>query len=56
MIQTYVRLNDKNKIPQFGLGVNMIAGDENTRNACLEALEMGCRYKKVYKTGFDRLL
>lgn len=27
MNQTYVTLNDGNKIPQFGLGVYMIPGD-----------------------------
>jgi diketogulonate reductase-like aldo/keto reductase len=32
-------LNDGNKIPQFGLGVYMIAGDENAKMACLEALK-----------------
>ena len=30
MKQTYVTLNDGNKIPQFGLGVYMIAGDTDT--------------------------
>lgn len=44
MRQTYVALNDGNKIPQFGLGVYMIAGDENTKHACLEALNMGYRH------------
>ena len=44
MKQTYVTLNDGNKIPQFGLGVYMIPGDKNTREACLTALEMGYRH------------
>ncbi len=41
MEQTYLTLNDGNKIPQFGLGVFMIMGDANTEKACLEALNLG---------------
>lgn len=44
MNQTYVTLNDGNRIPQFGLGVYMVRGDEATREACLAALEMGYRH------------
>lgn len=44
MEQTYVTLNDGNKIPQFGLGVYMIPGDENTKEACLEAFRAGYRH------------
>lgn len=44
MGQTYVTLNDGNSIPQFGLGVYMIPGDKNTREACLAALQMGYRH------------
>lgn len=44
MKQTYVTLNDGNKIPQFGLGVYMIPGDENTKAACLEAFRAGYRH------------
>lgn len=44
MKQTYVTLNDGNKIPQFGLGVYMIPGDENTKTACLEAFRAGYRH------------
>ena len=44
MKQTYVILNDGNKIPQFGLGVYMIPGDENTKAACLEAFRAGYRH------------
>ena len=40
----YVTLNDGNKIPQFGLGVYLIRGDEPTREACLAALQMGYRH------------
>lgn len=39
MKQTYLTLNDANKIPQFGLGVYMIRGDEETKTACLDALK-----------------
>lgn len=44
MKQTYVTLNDGRNIPQFGLGVYMIQGDENTKTACLEAIRMGYRH------------
>ena len=44
MKQNYVTLNDGNKIPQFGLGVYMVPGDETTRKACLEALKTGYRH------------
>ena len=44
MKQNYVTLNDKNKIPQIGLGVYLIRGDEDTKNACLNALKMGYRH------------
>ena len=41
MEQTYITLNDGNKIPQFGLGVFQIPGDEQTKEACLEAFKLG---------------
>lgn len=44
MNQTYVTLNNGLKIPQFGLGVYMIRGDEATKEACLKALELGYRH------------
>ena len=44
MNQTYVTLNDGNKIPQFGLGVYMIPGDAKTKETCLEALKLGYRH------------
>lgn len=44
MNQTYVTLNDGNKIPQFGLGVYMIMGDAPTKETCLEALKLGYRH------------
>lgn len=42
--QTYVTLNNGTKIPQFGLGVYMILGDKNTKDACLVALREGYRH------------
>lgn len=42
--QTYVTLNNGTKIPQFGLGVYMISGDQNTKEACLTALREGYRH------------
>ena len=44
MKQTYVTLNDGNKIPQFGLGVYMIPEGNETENAVSEALKMGVRH------------
>ena len=42
--QTYLTLNSKYKIPQFGLGVYQIPGDEETEKACLEAFKIGIRH------------
>ncbi|WP_319471724.1 aldo/keto reductase [uncultured Trichococcus sp.] len=44
MEQTYLTLNDGNKIPQFGLGVFQIPGDEKTKEACSEAFKLGYRH------------
>lgn len=44
MNQTYVTLNDGNKIPQFGLGVYMIPGDADTKEACKESFALGYRH------------
>ena len=44
MEQTYITLNDGNRIPQFGLGVFMISGDDNAEQACLQALNLGYRH------------
>ena len=44
MEQTYITLNDGTKIPQFGLGVLQIPGDEKTKEACLEAFRLGYRH------------
>lgn len=44
MNQTYITLNNESKMPQMGLGVYMIQGDENTKKACLEAFNMGYRH------------
>ena len=42
--QTYVTLNNGVVIPQFGLGVYQINGDDATRKACLEAFGIGYRH------------
>lgn len=42
--QVYLTLNDGTRIPQFGLGVYMIQGDDATCKACLEALKLGIRH------------
>ena len=44
MNQTYIRLNDGNRIPQFGLGVYQIEGDAATKTACFEAISCGYRH------------
>ncbi len=44
MEQTYITLNDNNQIPQMGLGVYMIQGDQPTYEACKQALELGYRH------------
>lgn len=44
MNQTYITLNNGEKIPQFGLGVYMVQGDDATEKACSEALAMGYRH------------
>ena len=42
--QTYLTLNNGVKIPQFGIGVFLINGEDNTEKAVLEALKMGYRH------------
>lgn len=42
--QTTVTLNDGNVIPQMGIGVYQIRGDELTQQVCEQALAMGYRY------------
>jgi diketogulonate reductase-like aldo/keto reductase len=44
MNQTYIKLNNGCKIPQFGLGVYMVPGDETTKKNCLKAFERGYRH------------
>ena len=44
MEQSYIKLNSGYEIPQFGLGVFMIAGDDETEKACSEALSLGYRH------------
>ena len=43
-MQTYIKLNDGTKIPQFGLGVYQVPEGEMTFNAVLDALKMGVRH------------
>ncbi|WP_432647019.1 aldo/keto reductase [Mitsuokella sp.] len=44
MTQTYVALNDGNKIPQFGLGVFMVPAGGQTETAVYNALKLGIRH------------
>ena len=43
-MQTYIKLNDGTKIPQFGLGVYQVPEGKMTFNAVLDALKMGVRH------------
>lgn len=42
--QAYLTLNSKYKIPQIGLGVYQIEGDEETEKICLDAFKIGIRH------------
>lgn len=44
MAQTFIKLNDGNVIPQFGLGVYMVPEGAATENAVYGALKMGIRH------------
>lgn len=44
MNQTTVTLHGGIQMPQFGLGVFQIEGNEKTKQACLEALKLGYRH------------
>jgi diketogulonate reductase-like aldo/keto reductase len=44
MNQTYLTLNNGCKIPQFGLGVYMVPGEDATKKNCLEAFALGYRH------------
>lgn len=44
MEQTFIKLNDGNKIPQFGLGVYQVPEGEATISAVKTALDMGIRH------------
>ena len=44
MEQTFITLNNGRRIPQFGLGVFMVTGDEATRKVCLDAIRLGYRH------------
>ena len=44
MAQTFITLNDGNKIPQFGIGVYQVPEGEATVNTVKQALVMGIRH------------
>lgn len=44
MEQTFLELNNGCLIPQFGLGVYQVRGDEQTEKVCSEALSIGYRH------------
>ena len=44
MQQPYIILNDGNKIPQMGYGVNKISNDDEAEKCVLEALKVGYRH------------
>ena len=44
MTQTYITLNDGNKIPQMGIGVFMIPNDDDAEKTVLVALKVGYRH------------
>ena len=44
MTQTFITLNDGNKVPQFGIGVFQVPEGEVTINTVRQALEMGIRH------------
>ena len=44
MTQTFITLNDGNKIPTVGFGVFMVPNDGPTSEATLEALKAGYRH------------
>ena len=44
MEQTKITLNNGAQIPQFGIGVYQVKGNEKTKEVCLEALRQGYRH------------
>ena len=42
--QTYITLNDGNKIPQYGIGVYMVPEGPETVNSVKTALQLGVRH------------
>lgn len=44
LIQEKITLNNGSQIPQFGLGVYQIIGDETTQKTVAEALSQGYRH------------
>ena len=53
--QTYLTLNNGVKIPQFGIGVFLIDGDDKTEKAVLEALKMGYRHIDTAHAYFNEI-
>jgi len=41
MKQNYVKLNNRSETPQIGLDVFQIQEDEDAKNVCLKAFEVG---------------
>ena len=44
MQQTYIKLNDGNKIPQFGTGVYQVQDGKDTLDVVKNALQLGIRH------------
>ena len=44
MTQTYLTLNNGQKMPQFGLGVFLVSDGKDTIDACLNAFKLGYRH------------
>jgi len=53
--QTYVTLNNGVKIPQFGLGVFLVDGDDNTEKAVVDALKLGYRHIDTAHAYFNEI-
>lgn len=43
-VQPFVTLNDDTRIPQMGVGVYQVVGDDATERVCRQALELGYRH------------
>jgi len=53
--QSYITLNNGVKIPQFGLGVFLVDGDNNTEKAVTEALNLGYRHIDTAHAYFNEI-